>query len=56
MAAGLNPLGKRLLWIPEAAIPGGTPLMKGVGMLVEKFWIKPLKKTDLGVAQAFFDP
>ena len=22
----------------------------------QKFWIKPLKETDLGVAQAFFDP
>ena len=21
-----------------------------------KFWIKPLKETDMGVAQAFFDP
>ena len=21
-----------------------------------KFWIRPLKETDLGVAQAFFDP
>ena len=21
-----------------------------------KFWIKPLKETDLGVVQAFFDP
>ena len=21
-----------------------------------KFWIKPLKETDLGVAKAFFDP
>ena len=21
-----------------------------------KFWIKPLQETDLGVAQAFFDP
>ena len=21
-----------------------------------KFWIKPLKEADLGVAQAFFDP
>ena len=21
-----------------------------------KFWIKPLKETDLGVAHAFFDP
>ena len=27
--------------------------MKGVGMLVG---IKPLKETDLGVAQALFDP
>ena len=32
--------------------PGaGTSHMKGVGMLVGN-----LKKTDLGVAQAFFDP
>ena len=30
---------------------GGTPHIKGVGMLV-----KTLKETDLGVAQAFFDP
>ena len=30
---------------------GGTSHMKGVGMLVGN-----LKKTDLGVAQAFFDP
>ena len=22
----------------------------------QKFWTKPLKETDLGVAQAFFDP
>ena len=22
----------------------------------QKFWIKPLKETDQGVAQAFFDP
>ena len=21
-----------------------------------KFWIKPLKETDMGLAQAFFDP
>ena len=36
---------------------GRTPYMKGVGMLARrKFWIKPLKETDLGVAQAFFDP
>ena len=26
------------------------------GYVRRKFWIKPLKETDLGVAQAFFDP
>ena len=26
------------------------------GDACRKFWIKPLKETDLGVAQAFFDP
>ena len=30
--------------------------MKGVGMLVGNFELNPQKKTDLGVAQAFFDP
>ena len=35
---------------------GGTPHMKGVGMPRRKFWIKPLKETDLGEAQTFFDP
>ena len=30
--------------------------MKGVAMLVGNFELKPLKETDLGVAQAFFDP
>ena len=29
--------------------------MKGAGMLVGNL-IKPLKETDLGVAQTFFDP
>ena len=32
---------------------GGTPHMKGVEILVRNF--EPLKETDLGVAQAFFD-
>ena len=27
-----------------------------LGDAPRKFWIKPLKETDLGVAQAFFDP
>ena len=53
---------KRMLPRPRSFLsPGGggggrTPHMKGVGMLVGKFWIKPLKETDLGVAQAFVDP
>ena len=30
--------------------------MKGTGDDRQKFWIKPLKDTNLGVAQPFFDP
>ena len=30
--------------------------MKGLGMLVGNFELNPLKETDLGVDQAFFDP
>ena len=30
--------------------------MKGVGMLVGNFELNPQKETDLGGAQAFFDP
>ena len=33
----------------DSAYEGGTDARR-------KFWIKPLKETDLGVAQAFFDP
>ena len=29
---------------------------EGDGDARRKFWIKPLKETDLRVAQAFFDP
>ena len=29
--------------------------MKGEGMLVGNFELNPLKETNLGVAQAFFD-
>ena len=37
-------------------VPGGwTPHMRG-GDARRKFRIEPLKETDLGVAQAFFDP
>ena len=34
---------------------GGLAYERG-GDARRKFWIKPLKETDLGVAQAFFDP
>ena len=38
-------------------MPGGTPILKGGGGEGrQKFWIKPLKETNLGVAQPFFDP
>ena len=33
----------------DSAYEGGTDARR-------KFWIKPLKETDLGVAQAFVDP
>ena len=35
---------------------GGHSAYEGGGDALRKFWIKPLKETDLGVAQAFFDP
>ena len=35
---------------------GGTPHMKGGKDACQKFWIKPLKETDPGVAQAFLAP
>ena len=38
-------------------IPGrGDSAYERDGDARRKFWIKPLKETDLGVAQAFFDP
>ena len=36
--------------------PGGDSTYERGGDARRKFWIKPLKATDLGVAQAFFDP
>ena len=35
---------------------GGDSAYERGGDACQKFWIKPLKETDLGVAQAFFDP
>ena len=34
----------------------GDSAYQGGGDARRKFWTKPLKETDLGVAQAFFDP
>ena len=36
--------------------PGGDSAYERGGDARQKFWITPLKETDLGVAQAFFDP
>ena len=35
--------------------PGGLPYERGADVR-RKFWIKPLKETNLDVAQPFFDP
>ena len=35
---------------------GGDSAYERGGDARWQFWIKPLKETDLGVAQAFFDP
>ena len=35
---------------------GGDSAYERGGDARRKFWIKHLKETDLGVAQAFFDP
>ena len=48
-----------LEWTPTVSpCPGGggdSAYERG-GDACQKFWIKPLKETNLGVAQAFFDP
>ena len=41
---------------PQMSSAREVDYMKGVEMLVTNFEFKPLKKTDLGVAQALFDP
>ena len=41
---------------PHIISPGGLDFAyERGGDAHRKFWIKPLKKTDLGMAQAFFD-
>ena len=39
-----------------AVAPGGDSSYERGGDAYRKFWIKPLKETNLGVAQAFYDP
>ena len=39
-----------------AVKPGGDFAYERGGDARRKFWIKPLKETDLAVAKAFFDP
>ena len=39
----------------EGGAPVGLRIWQG-GDARRKFWIKPLKETDLGGAQAIFDP
>ena len=41
--------------IPPAG-GGGNSAYESGGDAHRKLWIKPLKETDLGAAQAFFDP
>ena len=41
-------------WVPGGG-GGGAAYERG-GDTRRKFWIKPIKETDPGVAQAFFDP
>ena len=40
----------------ERLRPGGDSAYERGGDASRNFWIKPLKETDLGVAQAFADP
>ena len=42
--------------ISDQKIPGGDSAYERGGDARRKFWIKPIKETDLGVAEAFFDP
>ena len=46
---------KAYAFLPSGGGGEGTAYERG-GDVHRKFWIKPLKETYLGVAQAFFDP
>ena len=43
------------IWTSKRGYPGGLPYERG-GDTRRKFWIKPLKQTNLGVAQPFLTP
>lgn len=42
-------------WVPGGEVGGASAYERG-GDTCRKFWIQPIKETDPGVAQAFFDP
>ena len=45
-----------VVWHKDRDTPGGDSAYERGGDARRNFWIKPLKETDLGVAQAFLDP
>ena len=47
---------KETLVLLYSRVWGGESAYERGGDARRKFWIKPLKETDLGVAQGFFDP
>ena len=49
-------MGSLNVMSPMAPEGGADSAYERGGDARRKFWIKPLKETDLGMAQAFFDP
>ena len=49
-------VGQKKIWFPERNSPGGGLPYETDGDARRKFWIRPLKETNLDVAQAFCDP
>ena len=49
-----NIVGQQCYMLPRGG--GGDSAYERGGDAHQKFGIKPLKETDLGVAEAFFDP
>ena len=52
----LNEQFHKLVLIMDSTPGRGVSAYERGGDARRKFWIKPLKETDLGVAQVFFDP